>query len=140
MLINYPHKLLCLDESKLLQKELRGEQILLVSSIHSDTEIPFSQRLVVSVNLSDTGPKPILLEVDSGSDAHILYAGKKDPDQPLLKRARFQGAEVSEARRRYAVLPVPQGARSEEHGLLATMIFQRVFISHSDRFLIFDPM
>ena len=27
----------------------------------------------------------------------------------------------------------------EEDGILATVLFQRVFISHSDRFVIFDP-
>jgi hypothetical protein len=27
----------------------------------------------------------------------------------------------------------------EEDGILATVLFQRVYISHSDRFIIFDP-
>ena len=27
----------------------------------------------------------------------------------------------------------------EEDGILATVLFQRVYVSHSDRFVIFDP-
>jgi hypothetical protein len=139
VLIDYEHRLLCLDHP----------------------EVPFSQRLVVSVNLSDTGTRPILLQIDSGSDGPILYAGNKELEQPLLKRAKLQGPEVSSASRAFAVLPpqdmrlgrrivrqVPfvtpaSGSRSvpvrEEDGILATVLFQRVYVSHTDRFVIFDP-
>jgi len=159
VLIDYQHKLLCLDQAKLMEKYVRGERIPLVTSKHP--EVPFSQRLVVSVNLSDTGTQPILLQIDSGSDGPILYAGNKELEQPLLKRAKLQGPEVSSASRAFAVLPpqdirlgnrivrqVPfvtpaSGSRSvsvrEEDGILATVLFQRVYVSHTDRFVIFDP-
>jgi hypothetical protein len=161
VLIDYSRGLLCLDEAKLMEKYLRGERIPLVTSKHSGTDLPFSQRLVVSVNLSDTGTRPILLQVDSGSDGPILYAGNRELEQPLLKRAKLQGPEVSDARRAFAVLPpqdmklgsriirkVPfvtpgSGAQNvpdrEEEGILATVLFQRVYVSHSGRFVIFDP-
>ena len=161
VLIDYEHKLLCLDEAKLMEEHLRGERIPMVRSKHPETEVPFSERLVVSVNLSDTGTRPVLLQVDSGSDGPILYAGNRELEQPLLKRAKLQGPEVSDARRAFAVLPpqdmkigsrivrkVPfvtpaSGSQSvpdrEEDGILATVLFQRVYVSHSDRFVIFDP-
>ena len=161
VLIDYERRLLCLDEAKLMGERLRGERIPLVAPKHPETEVPFSQRLVVSVNLSDTGTRPILLQVDSGSDGPILYASNREPEQPLLKRAKLQGPEVDDARRAFAVLP-PQDMRvgtrivrkvsfvtpanrsqnvpdREEDGILATVLFQRVYISHSDRFVIFDP-
>ena len=161
VLIDYSRGLLCLDEAKLMEKYLRGERIPLVTSKHPGTDLPFAQRLVVSVNLSDTGPRPVLLQVDSGSDGAMLYAGNRELEQPLLKRAKLQGPEVSDARRAFAVLP-PQDMRlgsrifrnfpfvtpasapqnvpdREEDGILATVLFQRVYISHSDRFVIFDP-
>jgi hypothetical protein len=161
VLIDYSRGLLCLDESKVMQNYLRGERIPLVSSKHPETEVPFSERLVVSVNLADAGTRPILLQVDSGSDGPILYADNKGLEQPLLKRAKLQGPEVTGARRAFAVLP-PQdmkiGSRivqkvhfvtpasgsqnvpdREEDGILATVLFQRVFVSHSDHFVIFDP-
>jgi hypothetical protein len=161
VLIDYEQKLLCLDEAKLMEQYLRGERIPLLTSKHPETEVLFSRRLVVSVNLSDTGKRPILLQVDSGSDGPILYAGNRELEQPLLKRAKLQGPEVSDARRAFAVLP-PQDMRigsrvirkvpfvtpasgsqnvpdREEDGILATVLFQRVYVSHSDCFVIFDP-
>jgi Aspartyl protease len=161
VLIDYSRGLLCLDEAKLMEKYLRGERIPLVTSKNPGTDLPFSQRLVVSVNLSDTGTRPILLQVDSGSDAAILYAGNRELEQLLLKRAKLQGPEVSDARRAFAVLP-PQDMRlgsrmvrkvpfvtpaggsqnvpdREEDGILATVLFQRVYVSPSGRFIIFDP-
>jgi len=161
MLIDYSRRLLCLDDAKVMEKYIRGERIPLVTSKHPGTDLPFSERLVVSVNLSDTGTRPILLQVDSGSDGPILYSGNKELEQPLLKRAKLQGAEVSDARRAFALLP-PQDMRvggrivrkvpfvtpasgsqnvpdREEDGILATVLFQRVYLSHSDRFVVFDP-
>jgi hypothetical protein len=161
VLIDYGRRLLCLDEANLMEKYLLGERIPLVTSKHPGTDLPFSPRLVVSVNLSDTGTRPILLQVDSGSDGAILYAGNRELEEPLLKRAKLQGPEVSDARRAFAVLP-PQDMRlgsrivrklpfvtpasgshsvpdREEDGILATVLFQRVYVSHSDRFVIFDP-
>ncbi len=161
VLIDYSRRLLCIDEAKLMEQYLRGERIPLVTSKHSGTDLPFSQRLVVSVNLSDAGTRPILLQIDSGCDGPILYAGNKELQQPLLKRASLQRPEVSDARRAFAVLPPPEmrlGSRivrkvpfvtpaggsqnipdREEDGILATVLFQRVYVSHSDRFIIFDP-
>ncbi len=161
VLIDYSRGLLCLDEANLMEKYLRGERIALVASKHPETDLPFSQRLVVSVSLSNTGTRPILLQVDSGSDGPILYGGNLELEQRLLKRAKLQGPEVSDARRAFAVLP-PQDMRvgsrmfrnipfvtpasasqnvpdREEDGILATVLFPCVYISHSDRFIIFDP-
>ena len=161
VLIDYARGLLCLDEAKVMESYVRGERVPLLTSKHSGTDLPFSQRLVVSVNLSDTGTRAILLQIDSGSDGPILYAGNSELAPPILKRARLQGAEVSDARRAFAVLP-PQDMRlgsrivrkvpfvtparwsqnvpdREEDGILATVLFQRVYVSHSDRFVIFDP-
>src|ERR1017187_6774746 len=161
VLIDYSHRLLCLDETKLIEKYVRGERIPLVTAGHPENEVPFSERLVVSVNLSDTGARPILLQIDSGSDGPILYAGNSELEQPLLKRAKLQGPGAGDARRAFAVLP-PQdmnlGSRivrkipfvtpanrsqkfpdREEDGILPTVLFQRVFVSHSDHFVMFDP-
>jgi hypothetical protein len=161
VLIDYPHRLLCLEDASLMQKEIHGERIPLVTSINRKTDLPFTERLVVSVTLSATGTRPVLLQIDSGSDGPILFAGKKEMEESLLKRAKVQGPEVSESRRAFAVLP-PQDMRMghrvipkvpfvtpltadmrvpdrEEDGILATALFQRVYISHSDRFIIFDP-
>lgn len=161
VLIDYSRRLLCLDETKLMNNYLRGERIPLVPQKHFETEMPFSERLVVSVNLSDTGTWPILLHVDSGSDAPILFAGNRHLEQPLLTQATHPGPEVTGARRVFSVLPpqdmklgsrivrrVPfvtpaNGSKNvpdrEEDGILDTVLFHRVYISHSGHFIIFNP-
>jgi hypothetical protein len=161
VLMDYDHRLLCFDEANLLEKDVRGERVALVRSEHTETEVPFSERLVVSVNISDGGLRPILLQLDSGSDGPILYAGKRDLEQSLLKRAKLQAQDVSEARRAFAVLPphdmmlgtrivrkvpfvTPVSAAQNvpdrvEDGVLATVLFHRVYINHSHHFVVFDP-
>jgi hypothetical protein len=161
LLIDYAHRLLCLDETKLMQGEFRGERIPLVTPKHPESELPFSERLVISVSLSDTGNRQILLQLDSGSDGPILYSGNRELEEALLKHARLQGTQVSEAQRAFALLP-PQDMRigtrtirkvpfvtpvstaqyipdRKEDGLLATVLFQRVYVSHADHYVIFDP-
>jgi hypothetical protein len=160
LLIDYPHKLLCLDETGAMRESVRGERISLVAPEHPESEVPFTDCLVISVHLSGTGTRQILLQLDSGSDGLILYAGN-EAKSPLLKQATLQGAGVSKAQRAFAVLP-PQdmriGARTISHvyfvtpvsveqnvparetdGVLPTVLFQRVFISGTDHFVVFDP-
>jgi hypothetical protein len=49
MLIDYSRGLVCLDETKLMEKYLGGERIPLVISKHPETELPFSGRLVTGL-------------------------------------------------------------------------------------------
>jgi hypothetical protein len=160
LLIDYRRKLLCFDGSGAIAKDLRWERIPFVPSSHTDSDVPFSDRLVISVRLSDTGARPVLLQIDSGSDGPILFAGNKELENSLLRRATLQGPIVGEARRAFAVLPpqdmklgnrtvrsvpfvTPSSAAMntsdrEEDGVLATVLFGRVYISHSNHFIAFD--
>jgi hypothetical protein len=160
VLIDYSRMLLCLDRSKLMQGELQGDRIPLVPAKHPEHELPFLDRLVVSVNLSDSGTRDILLQLDSGSTGLILYSGNKKLER-LLKKARTQGPNVDDARRAFAVLPLQDmrvGARTirkvpfvtpvnaatnvpdrDEDGILATVLFERVYINHADRYVMLNP-
>src|SRR5207248_300987 len=68
VLIDYTHKLLCLDETRTMRERVRGEHIPLVTSKPPESELPFGERLVVSVHLSGVGTREIRLQLDSGSD------------------------------------------------------------------------
>jgi Aspartyl protease len=160
LLIDYGRKLLCLDDTKAMEAEIRGEHVPLVAPAHPESETPFAERLVISVRLSDTGKQPIRLQLDSGSDGAILYASNKETERPLLARAALQGGDTSPAQRAFAVLP-PQlmriGSRTwsnvpfvtpvrvesnvpdrEEDGLLPTVLFQKVYISYAEHYVVFD--
>ncbi|MGC1297967.1 MAG: retropepsin-like aspartic protease [Alloacidobacterium sp.] len=159
ILIDYAHKLLCLDETGAMREGMRGERIPLVAPQHP--EVPFTGRLVIPVHLSSTRNRQILLQLDSGSDGLILYAGN-EANSGLLKRATLQGSGVSKAQRAFAILP-PQDMQIGSHtlshvyfvtpvsveqnvptmeidGLLPTVLFERLFISSGgDHYVVFEP-
>jgi hypothetical protein len=160
LLIDYTHKLLCLDQTAAMRESVRGERIPLVAPQNPEDEVPFTERLVISIHLSGTGTRQILLQLDSGSDGLILYAGN-EANSGLLKQATLQGSGVGNAQGAFAILP-PQDLRIGTHtlshvyfvtpvsveqnvpamttdGLLPTVLFQRVFISSRGHYVIFDP-
>ncbi len=162
LLIDYGHKLLCLDESSAMRDSVRGERIPFVRPQHPEDELPFMDRLVISVHLSGNGSRPILLQLDSGSDGPILYPGSDKPEvQALVHAAVLQGGNASRAQRAFAVVPLQNIQignrilshisfvtpvlvaknlpRQHEEGLLPTVLFQRVFISGTDHFVVLDP-
>jgi hypothetical protein len=160
LLIDYGHRQLCLDDTNALRKSVRGEHIPLVSPQDPESKLPFMERLVVSVHLSGTGSREIRLQLDSGSDGPLLYPATKQRELRILDRATPRGTTVSKAQQAFADLP-PQdmriGSRTlnrvsfatpvnpridvpslQEDGLLPTVLFQRVFISGSDHYVVFD--
>jgi hypothetical protein len=162
LFVDYPHKLLCLDETGAMRNSIRGERIPLVPPQHPENELPYMERLVISVHLSGTGTRAILLQLDSGSDGPILYADSKDPEVQVLERsAAQQGGNATSAQRAFAVMP-PQIMQIGNHilahvsfvtpvsvqeslpgrnedGLLPTLLFQRVLISGGGRYVVLDP-
>jgi Aspartyl protease len=160
LLIDYTHKLLCLDETRAMRERVRGEHIPLVTKNPSESELPFGERVVVSVHLSGVGTRELRLQLDSGSDGPLLYAGAREGKLKILDQATRRGANVSKAQRAFAVLP-PQDMRigsftlgrlsfvtpvtdgkdvpsRDEDGLLPTLLFQRVFISGPDHYVVLD--
>jgi Aspartyl protease len=161
LLIDYAHKLLCLDETTAIRDRVRGERIPFVRPEHPDSEVPFAERLVISVHLSGSGARQILLQLDSGSDGPILYARNGEKELPLLQHATPRKGNGAIGQSAFADLP-PQDLRigtrtmsripfvtpvtigndvpaRDENGLLPTLLFQRVFICAADHYAIFDP-
>jgi hypothetical protein len=160
MMIDYAHKLLCLDPTTAMRDRVRGERIPLMRP-HPENEFPFMERLVIATHLSGAGTRPIFLQVDSGSDGPLLYARSDEKALPLLNHATPRQGNLTQAQKAFAVLP-PQELRigkrtmsdvrfvtpvsvakniprPEEDGLLPTLLFQRVFICGADHYVVFDP-
>ncbi len=161
LLIDYAHRLFCLDQTTAMRDTLRGERIPLVQSRHPHDELPNMERLVIATHLSGAGTRQILLQLDSGSDGPILYPHSEESALPLLDRATLREGNLTEAQKTFAALPAQElqiGKRTvshvlfvtpvrvakdvptlEEDGLLPTVLFQRVFICGADHFVVFDP-
>jgi hypothetical protein len=162
LFVDYPHRLVCLDETSVMRKSVHGERIPFVRPERPENELPYMERLVISATLSGAGARTILLQLDSGSDGPILYAGSRNADIQALERSAVQQrTDVTGARQNFAVMPrqtmqigsrifphiwfrTPVGAEAslpgrKEDGLLPTLLFQRVLISGSERYVVFDP-
>lgn len=161
LLIDNSRHILCLDESSALASTIKGEHIALAEPHGAKQDLPFTRPMIIAAHLSSGAAAPVLLRLDSGSNAPLLYAAdavvrsNANGKAPILKSVA-NGAEQS-----FAVFP-PQdiqiGTRSvrqvsfvmpmnsngagptpREDGLLPTIAFQRVFISCSGGYAALEP-
>jgi hypothetical protein len=160
VLFDYAHSLLCLDEGKLMQANVKGARIALARAPHPERDLPFMDRLIVPVNVSGTKGQ-LLMELDSGSNAPMLYEAGKELTRALFVSAPLHTRGTDGIEREFAVLP-PQDVqiggqvlhripfvapmnpgrdvpKVDFDGLLPTVLFQRVFISHADHYVVLDP-
>jgi hypothetical protein len=160
LLIDNRQQILCLDESRALAQAVKGEHIPLERPSGPRNDLPFMRPLIVSVRLVTATVAPVLLRLDSGSNAAVLYAAPR-----LLKasvrRASVLQRVVNGVKQAFAVLPaqdilvgayavrqisfvIPMngiggGPSPREDGLLPTAAFKRVFISYSENYAALAP-
>ena len=89
LLIDNRQQILCLDESRTLAQAVKGKHIPLEQPHGPRDEMPFTRPLLVSARLTTADVAPILLRLDSGSNAALLYAA-----QPQLLRASIDRSPV----------------------------------------------
>ena len=162
VLIDYAHKLLCLDETTQMRQDVRGEHVAVIQQSDGQQNLPFPHRLLIPAHLAGGDSRDVLLMLDSESNVPMLYAGNlKTPAWLLRDHTRMGSVAGHGSQIALTVLPseevrigsrvlhevsffVPASAESRmivagEDGLLPAALFKRVFISYSDRFVIFDP-
>lgn len=160
LLIDNRQKILCLDRSGTLAPTITGKHIPLAQPHGAQGDLPFMRPIIVAVRLHADDDAPVLLRLDSGSNAAVLYAvpphllSTSTGGAQLLKR-RVNGIEQA-----FAVLPaqdilvgacpvrqvsfvVPMnaigiGPNPREEGVLPTIAFEYVFISYSDNYAVVD--
>jgi Aspartyl protease len=159
MLLDNAHKLLCLDDTGHLRSTVRGAHIPLLTAPRTSENGSLPTPLLVLAQLSD-GIRPVILELDSGSNIPFLYDADEYLGLGLVRTGMFVGSGTNTARRYYAALP-PQKIRvgsieipgvtfvtvntmhknhriADFEGLLPLGIFRRVFIEHSNHFVILE--
>ena len=160
-LIDNGRRILCLDESGALASAVKGDHIALAEPHGSQKDLPFTRPIIVAARLSDIQETPVLLRLDSGSNAPLLYATvarlrkMRVNSVPNLKRvvdkieqgfAILQPLDIQVGKRSVRqvsfVTPVNvvgDGPTPREDGLMPTMAFQRVFASCSRGYLVLEP-
>ena len=161
VLMDYAHSMLCLDDTKVMQAAVKGAHIALVTQPQAPNEVPFTTLLIIPVYLSGFGPRQLLLTLDSGANASFLFNHAVDLAPGLRQTRQRDGYGADGVKRAFSILPpqsmhigsfsiqqvsfaAPADSRenaltSKEDGLLATVLFRRVFISNADLFVVLDP-
>jgi hypothetical protein len=161
VLIDYARSMLCLDDAKVMQLQIKGKHIALVTPPHLDGGGLHTEPLIISVHLSGIPGRPLLQLLDSGTNVPLLYDSRKDMAGGFSVSAPIRDRGPDGVERVFAVLPpqdmqigtltihqisfvTPAAARKdipkvEVDGLLPTAIFRRVYISYADRFVILEP-
>ena len=161
LLIDNRQQILCLDESRTLAQAVKGEHIPLEQPHGPRDDLPFTRPMIVSVRLTTADVPPVLLRLDSGSNAALLYAAQPSLLRASVSRAPLLKRVVNGVEQAFAVLPaqdilvgacpvrqmsfvipvngVGSGPSPREDGLLPTSAFERVFISYSKNYAALDP-
>jgi Aspartyl protease len=161
VLIDYTHRMLCLDDTKGMQPEMKGKHVALVTPPHSDDEVLSTEPLIISVQLSGIAARPLLQLLDSGTNFPLLYDSGKKMVGGFSVNAPIRDQGPNGVELVFDVLPPQEikigtlalhqisfvtlkGAGKDVpkvgvDGLLPTSLFRRVYISYADRFVVLDP-
>jgi Aspartyl protease len=162
VLIDNAHNLLCLDDSARMRADVKGPHIALLAPAREANSMPSLMSLIIVARLSD-GERPVRLKLDSGTNVSSLFNTYRYLPLGLLRSTSLLGGGLDGAQHPYATLPLqrlqigpleiprvpfvtfadsPEGLSrtSAYDGLLTLGLFRRVFICHTDRFAILEPL
>jgi Aspartyl protease len=160
VLMDYAHRMLCLDDTKVMQAAVKGGHIALVTPSLTPNEVSLTRLLIIPVHLSGFARR-LLLTLDSGANTPFLFNHAVYLTPGLRETRQRDGHGGDGVKREFSILPpqsmqigslnipevsfaTPADSRentltSREDGLLATVVFRRVFISYADRFIVLEP-
>jgi len=161
LLLDYAHNMVCLDDAKLMQPELKGKRIALLTPPQPDDGVLFTEPLIIPVHLSGIPARQLLHLLDSGTNVPLLYDLGKEMAGGFSVSAPIRDRGTDGVEHVFVVLPpqdmqigtmifhqlsfvTPVATRKDipkvaVDGLLPTVLFRRVYISYTDRFVVLEP-
>lgn len=161
LLIDHAHKILCFDPSKQMQDQLQGERLPMMTQSEHQGPILQPQLIRITIELRELDSRTRIFRLDSGASVAVLY------DRPAAKWPReradlvLRGHVAGNRAQNFVALPsqdvrigsrllaqvafvallgsAPGDTPIGEDGLLPTRLFDRVFISFADRYVILNP-
>jgi Aspartyl protease len=165
VLVDFAHKLLCLDDTGAMGARLKGPHIPLVTPVQAEDEATLPGLLIIEARLSGE-TRPVRLMLDSGANIPYLYnTSQRLAPQAMTPRsfggASLVGTSADGDRRVLSALP-PQKMKigsldfpeitfltlayaqknsrtGKFDGLLTMNLFRAVFISYSGQFVVLQP-
>lgn len=160
VLIDNAHGLLCLDDSREMRASVKGSHIAIVTAAQTQDGALLPRSLIVETRLADVN-RPVRLWLDSGTNASFLFNPSGYLPHRTSQNALQPGTGGNGRQRAYVALPAQDlrigplelpnvafftfagGSNdsriSEFDGLLTTGLFGRVFICHTDHFVVLEP-
>lgn len=162
LLIDYEHRILCLDNTGEMQKKVKGARIELTPSPYGERDQPFTQLLIIAARVPGIAHEPLLFVLDSGADVSVLFKAGVWLHSTSFITSPMRRHQADEVVQGFAVLPpldIKVGAsflhqilfvtpvaagkelpvKPDIDGLLPTSLFRSAFISYADHFAILEP-
>lgn len=159
LFIDYERGIVCLDNTKRMEENVKGKRIVLVPS-RREQILQFTQPFILPVRVSGFPARSLYLELDSGSNVPIVFDLGKER-WPLAQGAvplknnvggsgSFGALPVQDLLigtrllRQVTFFTLVQSERDghlkvEVDGLLPTALFRRVFLSYTDHIAVLEP-
>jgi hypothetical protein len=103
LLIDYPHSIVCLDDSAEMGKKVKGEHIRYWAQAGAQGSAPSPQKLIVSAHVPGIEKRMLRLQLDSGINSPLLYGAGEDlkPGQIMGAPLRSRGTDEWSTRLRF---------------------------------------
>jgi hypothetical protein len=161
LLMDYRLGILCIDDGKTLARAIKARHVPLAQPRGPIADLPFTRPLEVSASLNTITGNSLLLRLDSGSSVPALFV--RHPEVSTSSNDRGLGFKrmVNGVEQGFAVTnrldiqigttvvhkisfavplnKVGDGPDPREDGVLPTFVFQRIFISCSDGYVVLEP-
>jgi hypothetical protein len=161
ILIDRGKKILCLDPTTDMRREIRGERISIVRQSEKPSETRTTHPILIPAQLLGETSRKVNLRLDSGANAPIVYDNRGE-HLSWSQRLKTQHGSIAGESPTYFRIMAPQDiqigknvvsgirfltpvrtkhdvASVAEDGLLPTSLFKRVFISYTGGFVVLEP-
>jgi len=161
ILLDRGKRILCLDSSTDMRREVRGERISMVHWNGTKDETQTAHPIIIPARLTNDPGRAMHLRLDSGASTPILYANRVE-QEPWSDRLRTHRGSVAGGSTMYFKALAPQDIEIGKHvmnditfvapvrtsqdvtvatedGLLPTSLFKRVFISYRGDYVVLEP-
>ena len=105
VLMDYAHRMLCLDDTKVMQAAVKGGHIALVTPSQTPDEVPLTTLPIIPVRLSGIGERQLLLTLDSGANASFLFSHAVNLAPGLRQARQANGYGADGVKRGFSILP-----------------------------------
>ena len=162
LLLDYGHKLLCLDDSGQLRQSIQGEHVPMTQLNVSPSASSIPAPILIAARLPGDRSRSTILKLDSGTNAPVLFSAPLEmPIASTLGSQAQRGSVTGGSAQYFVALPVKDvqigthtwvavkfvapinnneaTGRTGMDGLLPTQLFKRILISYAARYVIFNP-